>query len=64
MDKFSKALDSILAERNLQNIANVIYVSDHGMAETANEKVVFLEDILGEDGMAAIESKKDGHLSD
>lgn len=58
MDKFSEALNEVLAERNLLDIVNVIYVSDHGMAETSTERVVLLEDILGDDGMAAIQSRE------
>lgn len=58
MDKFSEALHAVLSERNLLNIVNVIYVSDHGMTETANERVVYLDEVLGEDGFAAIGHKE------
>ncbi|WWC68295.1 uncharacterized protein I206_102219 [Kwoniella pini CBS 10737] len=46
-----------LHERNLQDILNVIIVSDHGMAETSNDRIIYLDDILGEEGVDAIEHK-------
>ncbi|KAK9897923.1 Phosphodiest-domain-containing protein [Cystobasidium minutum MCA 4210] len=58
MDKFSEAIHAVLSERNLLDIVNVIYVSDHGMTSTSNERIVYLDEILGEDGFAAIEHKE------
>ncbi|WWC88224.1 uncharacterized protein L201_003129 [Kwoniella dendrophila CBS 6074] len=46
-----------LKDRNLENIVNVIIVSDHGMAETSNDRIIYLDDILGEEGVDAIEHK-------
>lgn len=58
MDKFSQSLHSILSSRNLLNIVNIIYVSDHGMIETSNERLVFLDDILGKEGIESIQHKE------
>ncbi|WWD05374.1 hypothetical protein V865_003448 [Kwoniella europaea PYCC6329] len=46
-----------LEVRNLDEIVNVVIVSDHGMAETSNDRIIYLDDILGEQGVDAIEHK-------
>ncbi|WVW80511.1 hypothetical protein I302_102495 [Kwoniella bestiolae CBS 10118] len=46
-----------LRQRNLDGIVNVVIVSDHGMAETSNDRIIYLDDILGEEGVDAIEHK-------
>jgi predicted AlkP superfamily pyrophosphatase or phosphodiesterase len=35
-----------ISERNLGSIVNLIVVSDHGMAPTSNDRIVFLDDIM------------------
>lgn len=55
MDQFARSLKSILRERNLLDIVDVVIVSDHGMTDTHNERLVFLDDILGPEGFAGIE---------
>lgn len=35
-----------IKDRNLQDIMNLIVVSDHGMAPTSNERLVYMEDII------------------
>jgi len=35
-----------LAARNLTNLVNVIVTSDHGMATTSNERLIYLDDII------------------
>ncbi|GFZ43401.1 hypothetical protein JCM24511_01121 [Saitozyma sp. JCM 24511] len=45
-----------LKERNLGAIVDLVVVSDHGMASTANERVVYLDDVLG-DGFDEIEHR-------
>ena len=57
MDKFSKSIHDILSSRNLLDIVNIVYVSDHGMTETSNERIVYLDEVLGKDGFEAIEHK-------
>jgi len=58
MDKFSQTIHKILSERNLLNIVNIIYVSDHGMTETSNERIIYLDEVLGKDGFDSIEHKE------
>ena len=55
VDTFAKHLHDSLAERNLSSIVDIIFVSDHGMTDTSHPISVYMDDILGEDGLAAIE---------
>ena len=55
MDTFAKDIYSVLDERNLTGVVDVIFVSDHGMTSTDNERLVFLDDILGKEGFEGIE---------
>jgi predicted AlkP superfamily pyrophosphatase or phosphodiesterase len=48
-DEFARDIYTLLEERNLTQIVDVVFVSDHGMTSTHNERVVFLDDILGDD---------------
>ncbi|KLT40726.1 Phosphodiest-domain-containing protein [Cutaneotrichosporon oleaginosum] len=48
VDNFVGALRDALAERNLSNLVDLIVVSDHGMAATSAERLIFLDDLLGE----------------
>ncbi|ODO12132.1 hypothetical protein I350_00918 [Cryptococcus amylolentus CBS 6273] len=45
-----------LEGRNLTGVVDVVIVSDHGMTRTSNDRLIFLDDILGE-GMKDIEHK-------
>ncbi|KAM0790620.1 hypothetical protein ACM66B_004483 [Microbotryomycetes sp. NB124-2] len=54
MDEFARDVSAMLRDRNLTNIVDVIFVSDHGMTSTANERLVFLDDILGKEGFEGI----------
>jgi predicted AlkP superfamily pyrophosphatase or phosphodiesterase len=54
VDEFARDLHQTLAARNLTDIVDIIFVSDHGMVDTSNVRLVYLDDILGEDGMEAI----------
>lgn len=58
MDHFAGGLFKALESRNLTNIIEVIFVSDHGMTDTDNEKLIFLDDILGAEGYAGIASSE------
>lgn len=58
VDDFAKALHDLLLVRNLTDIVNVLFVSDHGMTQTANERLVYLDEVLGEDGFASIAHKE------
>lgn len=54
VDLFAKNLHGELASRNLLDIVDVIFVSDHGMTDTSHPELIYMDDILGEDGMKAI----------
>ncbi|EGN98493.1 hypothetical protein SERLA73DRAFT_110021 [Serpula lacrymans var. lacrymans S7.3] len=48
VDIFAKDLHNSLEERNLTDIVDIIFVSDHGMTDTSHPEWVYLDDILGE----------------
>lgn len=54
VDAFIGNLTAQLASRNLHGIVDVIVVSDHGMTATSNERLVFLDDVLGPELYGAI----------
>ena len=58
VDDFAKSVYDMLQQRNLTDIVDVIFVSDHGMTQTANERLVYLDEVLGEDGFAGIAHKE------
>lgn len=55
VDRFAKDLHIELVDRNLTNIVDVIFVSDHGMTDTSHPELVYVDEILGDEGMAFIE---------
>jgi predicted AlkP superfamily pyrophosphatase or phosphodiesterase len=55
VDRFARDLHLALGMRNLTNIVDIIFVSDHGMADTQNVEFIYLEDIIGADYVDAIE---------
>ncbi|KJA21220.1 hypothetical protein HYPSUDRAFT_141108 [Hypholoma sublateritium FD-334 SS-4] len=55
VDKFAKDLHDSLAARNLTDIVDIVFVSDHGMTDTSHPTQVFINEILGYDGLKAIE---------
>ena len=50
-----------LALRNLTDIVDVVFVSDHGMTDTSHPTNVYIDDIIGREGISAIEHE-DGEL--
>jgi predicted AlkP superfamily pyrophosphatase or phosphodiesterase len=48
-------LHNQLQARNLTDIVDIVFVSDHGMVDTSDYNLVYIDEILGEDGMDAIE---------
>lgn len=58
VDNFAASIHRSLRARNLTDIVDVIFVSDHGMAETANHRLVYLDDIMGEDHVKQIEHEE------
>ena len=55
VDEFARQVHDAIVQRNLTSIVDVIFVSDHGMTDTSIVQPVFLADILGDDGVNAIE---------
>jgi len=54
VDAFAKDLHDALAARNLQDIVDVVFVSDHGMTDTSHPESVYMDDILGAAGLKEI----------
>ncbi|OBZ68889.1 hypothetical protein A0H81_11168 [Grifola frondosa] len=48
VDRFAKDLHTSLEARNLTDIFDVVFVSDHGMTDTSSPELIFIDDILGE----------------
>ena len=55
VDEFARQIHNAIVQRNLTDIIDVIFVSDHGMTDTSDVRLVYLDDILGDDGVDAIE---------
>jgi len=62
VDVFAKDLQDALKARNLTDIVDIVFVSDHGMADTSHPEWVYIDDYLGEQGVNLIEHE-DGWLS-
>ena len=54
MDTFAKNLHDSLAARNLTEVVDIIFVSDHGMTDTSHPELVYMDDILGAEGLNEI----------
>lgn len=54
VDLFAKELHDSIAARNLTDIVDIVFVSDHGMTDTSHPEPIYMDDILGKDGIAAI----------
>jgi len=55
VDVFARDLHTSLKARNLTDIVDIVFVSDHGMTDTSNLEYVYLDDFIGEEGVNAIE---------
>ncbi|CCL98853.1 uncharacterized protein FIBRA_00859 [Fibroporia radiculosa] len=54
VDVFARDLHDGLEARNLTDIVDIVFVSDHGMTDTSSPELIYVDDILG-DGFQAIE---------
>lgn len=54
VDVFARDLHDGLEARNLTDIVDIVFVSDHGMTDTSRPELIYVDDILG-DGFQAIE---------
>ncbi|KAH9933195.1 Phosphodiest-domain-containing protein [Epithele typhae] len=48
VDVFAKDIHDQLEARNLTDIVDIVFVSDHGMTDTSHPEFIFVDDILGE----------------
>ena len=55
VDLFAKNLQDALKARSLTEIVDVVFVSDHGMADTSNPEWIYIDDYLGKKALDFIE---------
>ncbi|KAF7980584.1 hypothetical protein HWV62_37336, partial [Athelia sp. TMB] len=55
VDVFAKDLHNSLAERNLTDIVDIVFVSDHGMTDMTHLEMIYIDDILGGEAFHSIE---------
>ncbi|KAF5382470.1 hypothetical protein D9615_002739 [Tricholomella constricta] len=55
VDDFAKDLQSALHARNLTDIVDIVFVSDHGMTDTSDPELVYMDDILHDEGLEMLE---------
>ncbi len=48
VDEFARDIHESLEARNLTDIVDVVFVSDHGMTDTSHPEHIYMDDILGE----------------
>ncbi|KAJ3988030.1 Phosphodiest-domain-containing protein [Lentinula detonsa] len=56
VDLFAAALHDSLVDRNLTDIVDIIFVSDHGMTDTSHPTLIYVDDddMLGNQGLEAV----------
>lgn len=54
VDLFARSIHQTLAARNLSHIVDVIFLSDHGMVDTSDLRLVYVDEIIGEESWKAI----------
>ena len=59
VDLFAKDLHEALTARNLTDIVDIVFVSDHGMADTSHPEWVYIDDYLDKQALDLI-SHEDG----
>ncbi|KIY47930.1 hypothetical protein FISHEDRAFT_59285 [Fistulina hepatica ATCC 64428] len=55
VDTFARDLQTELKARNLMDIADVAFVSDHGVTDTSHLEMVYFDDLLGMEGLSEVE---------
>ena len=55
VDVFAKDLHKALKSRNLTEIVDIVFVSDHGMADTSHPEWVYIDDYLDKQAFGLIE---------
>lgn len=71
VDNFVQLLRTELAMRNLQDVVNLVVVSDHGMAPTLDDRLVYLDDMIDMSKLSHVDGwplfglrPAEGHLVD
>ncbi|GAA6063297.1 hypothetical protein JCM10212_001416 [Sporobolomyces blumeae] len=54
VDRFFEGLKERLSQRGLTDVVDVVVVGDHGMTDTSEKQLVYLDEILGQDGYSAL----------
>jgi predicted AlkP superfamily pyrophosphatase or phosphodiesterase len=54
VDLFAKDLHNALKARNLTDIVDIVFVSDHGMADTSHPEWVYIDDYLDKQALDLI----------
>jgi predicted AlkP superfamily pyrophosphatase or phosphodiesterase len=55
VDDFVGLLLAQLQQRQLQDVVNLVVVSDHGMAPTSNDRLLFLDDVVDMGGLEHVD---------
>jgi predicted AlkP superfamily pyrophosphatase or phosphodiesterase len=55
IDKFTEKLQLQIEARNLTNILDIIFVSDHGMTDTPATQLIYLDEYIGSEGVGHLE---------
>jgi predicted AlkP superfamily pyrophosphatase or phosphodiesterase len=55
VDVFAKDLHKALKTRNLTDIVDIVFVSDHGMADTSHPEWVYIDDYLDKHALDSID---------
>lgn len=55
VDDFVALMRQRLTERNLDDIVNLVIVSDHGMAPTSKDRLMFIDDLIDLDKIAPLD---------
>lgn len=58
LDAFAESLTLALSDRNLTDIVDVVYVSDHGMTSTSDIRLVYLDELLGKEDYGKVTHKE------
>ena len=55
VDLFARNLQTAVKDCNLTEIVGIVFVSDHGMADTSHPEWVYIDDYLGKEAVDLIE---------
>lgn len=64
VDLFAKNLQTAMKDRNLTEIVDIVFVSDHGMADISNPEWVYIDDYLAKKLLISLNTRMVGHRWD